>query len=203
MGDTIVSGVPKTRAEVVRKSAHAAWLAVTMDELLPALRRTAQGLGYAIGLHGSMARDVDLIAAPWTEEACSAEDLIAALLETTLATLDCGYMDEGARKPAPRPHGRVGFVIHIGWKGYLDIAVMPRSSDPVSRWLTMSDDEVIAAVRAEGDDPEALAAEVRGVTEAALREHGDDLNSRNPTSGVGKESPSADGGPTPGRPKCP
>jgi hypothetical protein len=33
--------------------------------LLPELRRVAREYGYELGLHGSMTRDLDLIAAPW------------------------------------------------------------------------------------------------------------------------------------------
>lgn len=42
------------------------------DPKLPDFRliwEVARGCGYAIGLHGSMKRDVDLIAVPWTDEA--------------------------------------------------------------------------------------------------------------------------------------
>lgn len=41
------------------------------DPKVPDLRtiwRLAREVGYAVGLHGSLRRDVDLIAAPWTDE---------------------------------------------------------------------------------------------------------------------------------------
>lgn len=33
------------------------------------IRELAKEIGYAIGAHGSLERDLDLIAAPWSEEA--------------------------------------------------------------------------------------------------------------------------------------
>lgn len=40
---------------------------VFYEDALPAVRRRARQLGYAIGVHGSMLRDLDLIAVPWIE----------------------------------------------------------------------------------------------------------------------------------------
>jgi len=36
--------------------------------VLPKIREVARSCGYAIGLHGSMRRDLDLIAVPWGQE---------------------------------------------------------------------------------------------------------------------------------------
>lgn len=126
MGDTIVIGEPATPQEALRKRAHAAWVAVIMEELLPALRVAAKAKGYALAVHGSMARDVDLLAAPWADDAASAEELFEALLAATIATLDSGFALKDDKKGTRRPHGRRSFVIHIGPKGYLDISIMPR-----------------------------------------------------------------------------
>ena len=47
--------------------------------LLPTIREAARELGYAIGLHGSLARDFDIIAVPWTEDAAHPDDLAKAI----------------------------------------------------------------------------------------------------------------------------
>ncbi len=41
-------------------------------------------------------------------------------------------------------------------------------SAEADRWLSMSDDEVLAAVRAEGRNPEAVGSDVRKIVEKAL-----------------------------------
>ena len=40
------------------------------------LQRIAWENGYSLAVHGSMERDFDVVAIPWTEAAISAEDLI-------------------------------------------------------------------------------------------------------------------------------
>lgn len=44
--------------------------------MVPRLTEVARDCGYALGVHGSMHRDLDLIAVPWVDEAKSADDLI-------------------------------------------------------------------------------------------------------------------------------
>lgn len=43
--------------------------------VLPKIRSAARGCGYAIGVHGSMQRDLDLIAVPWIENHASRDAL--------------------------------------------------------------------------------------------------------------------------------
>ena len=106
--------------------------------LLPGLMKAGREVGYAIAVHGSMARDLDMVAVPWTEEAVSAERLILHLL----AAVD-GRLRNSARKregseewdrvhasePTSKPHGRLAWSIHVGQDGlYLDVSVMPLGS---------------------------------------------------------------------------
>jgi len=94
---------------------------------LPLLQRVAREHGYALSVHGSMATDLDLIAAPWTEEATDAEMLIEALR----ASINGFFRDHvpGLSNPAFKPHGRLAWSIYTqdGESPYLDISVMPRS----------------------------------------------------------------------------
>jgi hypothetical protein len=72
-----------------------------------------------------MKRDCDLIAAPWTDEAINAFDLIERLCEALNA--------KPVGKIAGKPHGRLGWNLQIdGWFKAIDISVMPRACDQSS-----------------------------------------------------------------------
>jgi len=74
--------------------------------IIAAVRPIARRCGYAIGIHGSQGpKDLDLIAAPWTPAAVSAEELIAALTTEPGLLLGIGALaTQGPLKPA-RPQG--------------------------------------------------------------------------------------------------
>lgn len=88
---------------------------------LRSINKAARRCGYAIGLHGSLSRDLDLVAVPWTKKATSAEALIEAIRKVT------GTWESPTDPPADRPHGRRTWCLHFGQGPYLDISVMPRS----------------------------------------------------------------------------
>ncbi len=115
--------------------------AVAYTLLIPELMEAGRQVGYAIAVHGSMARDLDLVAVPWTEEAVSAEQLVMHLM----AAVD-GHLVNGSRKiavegkpegewefvpaaaPTVKPHGRLAWSFHLGHHGmYVDVSVMPRA----------------------------------------------------------------------------
>jgi hypothetical protein len=73
--------------------------------------------GYAITLHGSFTRDLDLVAVPWTDRACDAETLVAALEYRT------GLKRQGP--PSDKPHGRKAVSL-----------LFPAFEDP--RWIDLS-----------------------------------------------------------------
>jgi hypothetical protein len=90
--------------------------------LYPALRETARQHGYALALHGSLGRDLDLVAVPWVEDAAHPETLVAALTETA-----GGFAVPQA--VAEKPHGRVAVVIALGRSGgMIDLSIMPRAA---------------------------------------------------------------------------
>jgi hypothetical protein len=102
--------------------------------MLPALTRAAKSKGYALAVHGSMRRDLDLVAIPWTEEAASAQEVVDALIHAS-----SGFLREretkpahpegwpGTRDPAQKPHGRLAWSIYLAVGGtYIDLSVMPR-----------------------------------------------------------------------------
>lgn len=107
--------------------------------MVPVLTEAAREVGYALAVHGSMGRDFDLVAIPWTEAAGSAEQLIMRLLA------QCGHCgahiphrSESAKDPAQgngdvagvKPHGRLAWSIHFENGLYLDVSVMPRTAAP-------------------------------------------------------------------------
>lgn len=74
-----------------------------------------------MALHGSLQRDLDLIAIPWTEEAVEPIALINALCEEF--DLETNHPIDA---PWIKPHGRLAWTIPLWWGAYLDVSVMPR-----------------------------------------------------------------------------
>jgi hypothetical protein len=112
--------------------------------LLPDLIQAGRDCGYAVAPHGSMARDFDLVAVPWTENATSAEALILRLLSVVGGHIQDGWspaadksLDEDGKPKwekhlgdvsGKKPHGRQVWSIHLGQHSnlWLDVSVMPR-----------------------------------------------------------------------------
>lgn len=93
----------------------------SVTEIVARVRHVARGHGYAIGVHGSLVRDVDLIAAPWIERASAPDELATAIADE---------LGGAVRARARRAHGRIGYVVLIpGGKhpNYIDLSVMAPS----------------------------------------------------------------------------
>jgi hypothetical protein len=86
------------------------------------LRERAKALGYALTEHGSLARDIDLVAVPWAESAHPAEHL-ANSLRQVLETL----YGVGLEVPpgTARAHGRLCWSFWIKPWTYVDLSVFP------------------------------------------------------------------------------
>lgn len=81
--------------------------------------KLAREVGYAVGIHGSLKRDVDLIAAPWTDEAVGNAALIDHLCAGLPATCIAG--------PEHKPHGRVAVTLQLdGYFKPIDLSITPR-----------------------------------------------------------------------------
>lgn len=91
--------------------------------LLPGIREVARKHGYAIGVHGSLKRDFDLIAAPWEYEAASADKLAEAVRKIVGGVF-------ASDKPTDKAYGRKGWCIHLPkhlyGRGYIDLSVMAK-----------------------------------------------------------------------------
>jgi|WetSurMetagenome_2_1015567.scaffolds.fasta_scaffold876828_2 hypothetical protein len=100
------------------------------ETILPELRVIAKNHGYALGLHGTMTRDLDLIAIPWVENYSDKEDLAKDIQKTA-----CGFtMSEYNWEQ--KPHSRIAtcfpicFIDHQHLKderkslGHIDLSVI-------------------------------------------------------------------------------
>lgn len=106
--------------------------------MIPHLTEVARANGYALGLHGSMNRDLDLIAVPWTEDAKSAEELVEEMRKAVDGWLIKDgtkggrwdgekFVDATVKNPETKPHGRRAWSIHFcGHFFYIDLSVMPK-----------------------------------------------------------------------------
>lgn len=78
----------------------------------------AREVGYAVGIHGSLKRDVDLIAVPWTDEAVK----ITKLIDHLKAGLNARQVGDGENKP----HGRYAVTLQMdGYFKPIDLSVFP------------------------------------------------------------------------------
>jgi hypothetical protein len=88
--------------------------------ILPTLKEEARKHGYALILHGSMQRDMDLVAVPWVEKCSPGHVLAEAILKRS------GTFTAPSDKPTFMPHGRVAWRMYFGGHHYLDLSVMPK-----------------------------------------------------------------------------
>jgi hypothetical protein len=79
--------------------------------------------GYALMLHGTATRDLDLLAVPWTESACEAEHLVIRVLDAT-------GLKDSRHPPTLKPHGRRVWTFlftEFADPRFVDFGVMPRA----------------------------------------------------------------------------
>lgn len=93
------------------------------------LRQAAMDCGWALGLHGSLNSDMDIMAMPWVKEAILADDMIQHLINTCFH--DDGIMKKiGYQKDeTSKPNGRVVYTLSIWADFYLDINIINSKFD--------------------------------------------------------------------------
>lgn len=80
-------------------------------------------VGYSIAVHGSMERDLDLIAVPWTTTADTPEVLIDHLKQGINA-VQIGKIEN-------KPHGRIAVTLQIdGYFKPIDLSIIPPFNPP-------------------------------------------------------------------------
>jgi hypothetical protein len=77
--------------------------------------------GWALGLHGSLNSDMDIMAMPWVENARPVDDMIKAL-EDCLTKPDERIFE--TKVSCDKPNNRTVYTIHIYGDFYLDINVI-------------------------------------------------------------------------------
>lgn len=101
-------------------------LAAVYIGLYPMLAEVAREHGYALAVHGTLARDLDLVAVPWIDAACEPGELAAALCDRIKYAT---HPHAGPMGPASKPHGRQGWTISLGNGAFIDLSVMPKRAE--------------------------------------------------------------------------
>lgn len=89
------------------------------------IRKLAWEEGYAIGLHGSFTRDLDLIAVPWAERVCEPEHLIRRIVASP------AQLRSLPSNPGTKPNGRLVWTLMLpefGDPRFVDLSIMPQLS---------------------------------------------------------------------------
>jgi len=97
--------------------------AVFYTVLWESFRKAALECGWSLALHGSMARDMDMMAMKWTEDAKSKEDLVEALN----SCIDGTFWKEYNFKPFyGKPNDRVVYTLRIFSDFYIDLSIVEK-----------------------------------------------------------------------------
>lgn len=105
--------------------------------LIPKLKGVARANGYNLLVHGSLRRDLDLLAVPWVDKAIQAKKL-AKLLHVACIGKDSPYLLNRYELSDTKPHNRLTIVLMIGNHGksirkpqavYIDLGIMALSSN--------------------------------------------------------------------------
>jgi hypothetical protein len=89
--------------------------------------------GYSLTYHGSVARDIDLVAVPWSPyQVSDAATVAEAIRLAAEKSSPCKFAFESAtdKNPTEKPHGRLCWAFHLGAGPYIDLSVMPKFIPP-------------------------------------------------------------------------
>ncbi len=109
--------------QIVDLSSDAARCHYYFARLIDPLRAIARSHGYALATHGSLARDIDLIAAPWVENVSEPQMLAEAIRAEVERIIGHAFLDAYVF-PLRKPHGRLCWSFHLGGGPYIDLSVM-------------------------------------------------------------------------------
>jgi hypothetical protein len=97
--------------------------------LYPSMKEVATNCGYTLAIHGSTARDMDLIAVPWVEDPKSVSTLVSELNKCLGNTV---WSEHNLTNKETKPHGRVSYTLSIGGNWFIDLSVTPPKSSNFS-----------------------------------------------------------------------
>lgn len=113
----------KSREHVVTNGRAAFYACMWGD-----LRKAALDCGWALGLHGSLNSDMDIMAMPWTEDAKTADEMVFALSRCFTGN---PFASDYATNRSGKPNGRTVYTMTIWGNFYLDINVIqPPATQP-------------------------------------------------------------------------
>lgn len=94
------------------------------DEFIAKVREIAEQCGYAVAVHGSRQRDLDLIAVPWIANAINPYQLVDAICERLHLMLKPYPEERLMTNPERKPNGRIAWAL-MGAPAcqYLDLSV--------------------------------------------------------------------------------
>ena len=105
--------------ELVSTNGRAVFYACMWEDF----RKAALDCGWALGLHGSLASDMDIMAMKWVDGAKSVEEMIKSL-EDCLENMEQDTIHFKTKISTDKPHNRIVYTIHIYADFYLDINVI-------------------------------------------------------------------------------
>lgn len=86
--------------------------------LYPQFAEIARTHGYALAVHGSMARDFDVVAIPWRKDVSTHRELLDDILSQ--------FAIDEIGEPTNMNHGRVAYTLSIGFGDcFADWSFMP------------------------------------------------------------------------------
>lgn len=91
------------------------------DKCIHTMREAVAQLGWSLAVHGSLVRDIDLVAVPWTDD-CEPQ------LAVFNAFLNYGYVLFG--QIAFRAHGRMAATLSGPAAKVIDLSVFPLRTSP-------------------------------------------------------------------------
>jgi hypothetical protein len=110
----------KSREHVVMNGKPAFYACIYDD-----LKKKALECGWALGLHGSLASDMDIMAMPWTEDAKPVEVMIQALSD---CFIDSPFKKQHTVPHYDKPNNRVVYTMSIWGDFYLDVNIIQPSA---------------------------------------------------------------------------
>ena len=95
--------------------------------VMPDLRLAAKGCGYALAVHGTRARDIDMIAVPWVEGADEPDFLVQRLCGVLSGKV--GRSVRQSAEWADKPHGRKAVTIFLAGSmtPEIDLSIVPQT----------------------------------------------------------------------------
>ena len=86
--------------------------------LYPELAEIARKHGYAMAIHGTMARDFDLICIPWIDN--------PSIPQAVIDEITVNYSTTNITNMQLKPHGRVAYSVVFGFgEFFADLSFMP------------------------------------------------------------------------------